>query len=217
MQYLVHRVEGSPALGRGNISDIRNIFFLVSDGPNSQMLSRVCDIYIKWLTAFSVDFPGRWWVPILGVPHCHLPLLLCTDTKDSGEDTSRESFCWPRHLHEWKWLGLEEPVGLQAAHTWLSLSRRLAALRGQAPSEELGTNAANSDHPPSPFLKPVKAKGLNDTSEKKEAGVVAHHSNEVPRYVFCTSVWLRESPGGCSGLPSSLGCLDSLPCSSLSN
>lgn len=24
---------------------------------------------------------------ILGVPHCHLPLLLCTATKDSGEDT----------------------------------------------------------------------------------------------------------------------------------
>ena len=77
-------------------------------------------------------------------------------------------------------------MGLQAAHTWLSLSRKLAALRRQAPSEELGTNAAKSDHPPSPFLKPIKAKGLNDRSEKREAGMVPHHSNEVPCYVFCT-------------------------------
>lgn len=49
----------------------------------------------------------------------------------------------------------------------------LAALRRQVPSEELGTSAAKSDHPPSPFLKPIKAKSLSDTFEKKEAGVIS--------------------------------------------
>lgn len=62
-------------------------------------------------------------------------------------------------------------MGLQGTHTWLSLSKMLAALRRQVPSEELGTSAAKSDHPPSPFLKPIKAKSLKDTFEKKEAGV----------------------------------------------
>lgn len=64
-------------------------------------------------------------------------------------------------------------MGLQGTHIELSLSRMLAALRRQVPSEELGTSAAKSDHPPSPFLKPIQAKRLNDTFEKKEAGVIS--------------------------------------------
>jgi len=71
-------------------------------------------------------------------------------------------------------------------HTWLNLSGRLTALRRQAPSEELGTNTAKSAHLPSPFLQTMKAKVLNDMSEKKEALVVPHHSNEASCYIFCT-------------------------------